>query len=223
MSYYLLKWNDVSDGIKIQGSTVLNETQFKEYEDNVKVLTSKTTKIRKVYIDIGKNDTVEYSSRNKLLKTINVSEISEEYYDVLKNLDMLSFGHIEAIDFILNKKFLDKKVNEKFYSLDFYDNWADEIDLDGYVTFTEKEYKEYEKAAQFVKDNADKIYINLYVGSNESLEYHSPTDIFKHIHVKEISRKEYLARKSSDTLYGGYQDWIDYFLEKEYLDCIDED
>lgn len=65
------------------------------------------------------------------------------------------------------------------------DNWADEMDICGFVIMTDEEYKEFN---QYV--NNIFVPFEISVGTNEELNYENGEDFLRSITVKEITEEE---------------------------------
>lgn len=102
----------------------------------------------------------------------------------------------------------------KYFLIKFSDNWADEMDIRGFETFTESEYNEY-------ISQLDKIEypVEVGIGTNESLEYLSKEDYLRKLTVVEIEQSEL---DTLNKLFGPYErgKFVDL---SEYAEFDDED
>ena len=85
-----------------------------------------------------------------------------------------------------------------YYLLKYEDNWADEMDVEGHVILTEKEYQAFQESLE------DKDYFTFSVGSNEEIEYETIDDLKNRIDVDEISQEEYEVFKKFGLLSAGF-------------------
>jgi hypothetical protein len=70
----------------------------------------------------------------------------------------------------------------------FHDNWADEMDIEGYRIFSEDDWKNYRKyAKKEFEENGEYTY---YVGTNEDINYNSYEDFMGNFEVKTISKEQ---------------------------------
>lgn len=84
-----------------------------------------------------------------------------------------------------------KIMNKKYYLLEYSDNWADEMDVEGIYVMNEKELQEFNGAIEVVKENfrnGREFYF--YVGTNEEIEYSSERELSSSYNVFEISSEE---------------------------------
>lgn len=74
----------------------------------------------------------------------------------------------------------------KYYLVKFYDDWADEFDVEGFMCLTESEYQ------TMIEDARSVLYPRTkYFGTNEFFEYCSFEDWVDHLEIKEISKEQY--------------------------------
>ncbi len=99
MKYYLLIWkSNWADEMDVGGYKVLTENKYKVFDDNSK----KIEKIRRSFsIGVGTNEDIDYRNPRELLNEITVKEISEDYYKMLQNLGLTSFGNTRGIDIVV--------------------------------------------------------------------------------------------------------------------------
>lgn len=76
------------------------------------------------------------------------------------------------------------------------DNWADEMNLDGFVVYTEEQ-----KAAWLAATNHIAGY-TYYVGTNEEIEYDSPGDLRRSVIWTELTEAEAAVLTK---LFNGYR------------------
>jgi hypothetical protein len=67
-------------------------------------------------------------------------------------------------------------------------NWADEMDIDGFQLFTDKQWEKYQKDFQ-KRFKKDKSY-TYYVGTNEDIEYGDFDEFMSDFKVSEITDEE---------------------------------
>lgn len=70
--------------------------------------------------------------------------------------------------------------------INFSDDWADEMNIDGWVIMEEEEWKEIKK-----KVAAKKGYISVGFGTNEDNEYSNGKDFLNTLEVTKLSDDEY--------------------------------
>lgn len=78
----------------------------------------------------------------------------------------------------------------KYFLVKFTDNWADEIDVDGFDTLTEEEVKEFKNRVTSYFDENSEPYIYS-IGTNEELEYYDAETLLSYFTFKEITKEEY--------------------------------
>lgn len=83
------------------------------------------------------------------------------------------------------------------YLLTYSDNWADEMDIDGHIVLTEKEYWEFEKALERCKG------FWFMVGSNQDIEYEDG-EADGVVDVQKITEKEYKVLEKLGLLSAGF-------------------
>jgi hypothetical protein len=67
-------------------------------------------------------------------------------------------------------------------------NWADEMDIDGFRVFTDKQWEKYQKDfKKLFKEDRGYTY---YVGTNEDIEYNSFDEFMSDLKVSEITDEE---------------------------------
>lgn len=88
----------------------------------------------------------------------------------------------------------------KYYLLKYSDNWADEMDIDGYVVIDENRKAELEKAIEYL--NEHKLGICHCIGSNEEIEYAEVSeDLYS---IRELSPDEYKILEKLNILEIGF-------------------
>lgn len=85
---------------------------------------------------------------------------------------------------------------KKYYLLKYEENWADEMDIDGYKVLTEKEKIEFEKNVH--KIQSEEIEVNFCIGSNEDILYNEEDEddenclrVDNAYEITEITETEY--------------------------------
>lgn len=99
------------------------------------------------------------------------------------------------------------KKNEN-YVVVYNDNWADEMDLDGFFTCTGKELKELKKTLLKSKKSA-----NIGIGSNEDIEYSNGKELWNCLTYHKISERE---NQTIERIFGGtfgFADVVNRYLE----------
>ena len=72
-----------------------------------------------------------------------------------------------------------------------YDNWAGEIDTEGFLITTQEEVDDYFfEVKQHFKNNPDD-YLSYSIGSNEEIEHHSFKSVESCLRIKKIKEEEY--------------------------------
>jgi len=90
----------------------------------------------------------------------------------------------------------------KYYLFKYHDNWADEIDIDGYAIMNEKKKNKFEKSINHIKENNTGIYF--YIGTNEEIDHATiPDDLYDFV---EISSDEYKTLKKLNITTMGFAD-----------------
>ncbi len=90
--------------------------------------------------------------------------------------------------------------NKKYYLVKIHTNWADEMNIDGYIIYKEKEYNHWKKGWEKLKGE----YIEVYVGTNQDLEIS-----FDDFYVTEITEEQYKVFKKLDMLNFGHTNIFD--------------
>jgi len=76
-------------------------------------------------------------------------------------------------------------MTEKHVLLKFADNWADEMDVEGFLVVTEAHWAERQAAIQ-----AQTSELSLSIGTNEALEWADGEELLACIEVRELSEAE---------------------------------
>lgn len=75
--------------------------------------------------------------------------------------------------------------------VEIYDNWADEIDTEGFLISTQEEVDDFLfEVKQHFKNNPDD-YLSYSIGSNEEIEHHSFKSVERCLRIKKIKEEEY--------------------------------
>lgn len=96
------------------------------------------------------------------------------------------------------KKTFDENKN---YIVHYSDNWADEMDIEGFIIMSGAELTDYIKFAKLVfkKDGE----YNYYIGTNEEINYESFGVFASHFEIREISEEEYKVLDKLELVYCG--------------------
>jgi hypothetical protein len=95
-------------------------------------------------------------------------------------------------------------------------NWADEMDVEGYVMTTKDKSDDWRKKLKQIDYS-----FSLQIGTNEDIEYSSGEDLISEVVTKNITDEEYVILKKYFGMYGGHTnfwDGLDYVFED-----LDED
>lgn len=88
--YYLVRYaDDWSDEMDIDGHVVLNENRYIDFEialDHMNYL----------WFSVGTNQEIEYESNEQIREVVEVNEISEQDFQTLNRLDLLSTGFADS-------------------------------------------------------------------------------------------------------------------------------
>jgi len=68
-------------------------------------------------------------------------------------------------------------------------NWADEMDVDGFRTMTEKQYKEWGK--EWKKTFKEDGEYTFYIGTNEDIPYEDYESLMADFTVEDITKEEF--------------------------------
>ena len=74
---------------------------------------------------------------------------------------------------------------KKYFLISWADNYADEFDFEGYSILTESEWKKLKKSIK--KKNKS---FELYIGTNEWVEYDNGQELLDCLSVSKITKKE---------------------------------
>lgn len=113
---------------------------------------------------------------------------------------------------------------DKYYLVKWDSNWADEMDIHGFVLFGEKEFKEFKEALNMFKsdERVDEYgEFSFYIGSNEEVTYENANELISEFKIEEITKEAFDI--ILNTLGGsyGFTDGIDFVFE--YEDWLDLD
>lgn len=100
----------------------------------------------------------------------------------------------------------------KFYILRYADNWADEMDLDGFFLMTEAQKQRLDKSLELLE--CVNFYLEFTVGTNQEIEYDSVGDIKRAISIEGITLDQAQTLSSLDLLSTGFAEhFYDYIVE----------
>ena len=103
-----------------------------------------------------------------------------------------------------------KTEEQKYKLVQFSDNWADEMDIEGFVIITDKQWKDFKtKVKGFKKE------LCIAFGSNESNDYNNGEDLLTKINVKNITEDEANILKK---LFGKSYDYLVAYGETGFID-----
>lgn len=96
------------------------------------------------------------------------------------------------------------------------DNWADEMDIEGFVIMTDSEWKEYK---QGIKEKIKPFSIG--IGTNEEIDYDNGEDLLAKLTAKKLTSEEY---KTISGIFGNYWgfDQFQYVIEDNIAEEADE-
>lgn len=97
------------------------------------------------------------------------------------------------------------------------DNWADEMDVEGFKIYDEADWKSYEAEMKAVEKKFD-----ICIGSNEEIEFDCGQDLLNTLTVKKISDDE---AKTVTKLFGtdfGFTQFADVYIEEDEEEEVDE-
>lgn len=100
--------------------------------------------------------------------------------------------------------------------IQFSDNWADEIDVEGCALMTQNEYNKFIIAAK--KAFANEINIDFAIGSNEYISYQSFKDFEETLKITEVTNEEVkILEKFHFDNYGHFPIYLfeEYYEEEE--------
>lgn len=78
--------------------------------------------------------------------------------------------------------------NAKFILVKYYDDWADEFGVHGFIALLEEEWEVYKLKLKEVFGNKSFTY---FFGTNEEITYHTIDELFNRFKVTNISQTEY--------------------------------
>ena len=101
----------------------------------------------------------------------------------------------------------DKETN--YYLVKFYDNWADEMYIEGFDIITKEEKKQFDKAI-----NEDLVFpVEVYFGTNEENTYESAEDVLNcYTFTPLLDEEAETIKKFFGNAYGGgytLENWLD--------------
>ena len=94
------------------------------------------------------------------------------------------------------------------------DNWADEMDVEGFVIMDNSEWKEFQETAKKVNSP-----ISICVGTNEEIEYPNGDALLENITTKKLTSDEAKTITKFFGEYGGHDNFrycLEDALEDEY-------
>jgi hypothetical protein len=102
----------------------------------------------------------------------------------------------------------------------FEDNWADEMDINGFCVMSKKEY---DKMIDEINGINFENELEVYIGTNESIEYTDAQSVLRCLKTKPVTKEEYDVLKKffkqSYSKYIGFGEWVvDRIIERGY-DC----
>lgn len=77
-------------------------------------------------------------------------------------------------------------MKENYVLVKWSDNWADEMDLDGFCIYTESAWKDFRTKLSAYKDE-----FSICVGTNEDIDYSNGKDLLKKMNVHKLSESDY--------------------------------
>lgn len=99
-----------------------------------------------------------------------------------------------------------------YYLLRYEDNWADEMDLDGFVVLDEEEMYDF-NIAMGILSNTD-FYAEFCVGTNQEVIYDDYSSLLRAYEVVEIFESQYLTLNGLDLLSSGFaSSFVDFVIE----------
>jgi hypothetical protein len=100
------------------------------------------------------------------------------------------------------------KSENKNYLIKWESNWADEMDVSGFVVATEKELDEWKTILKNRKTG-----FMFYIGTNEELYYDSGKQLLSECKIKEITKEEAVVLKKLFKEQFGFMEFWYYVLE----------
>ena len=109
-------------------------------------------------------------------------------------------------------------MKENYVLVKWSDNWADEMDLNGFRIYTESEWKDFRTKLSAYKDG-----FTICVGTNEDIDYSNGKDLLKKMKVHKLSESDYatISRIFGD-VYGEQSVFDDSPIDED-TDWEDED
>lgn len=77
-------------------------------------------------------------------------------------------------------------MKENYVLVKWADNWADEMDLEGFRIFAESDWAEFKTKLSAYTDE-----FTICVGTNEDIDYSNGTDLLKKMKVHKLSESDY--------------------------------
>jgi hypothetical protein len=114
------------------------------------------------------------------------------------------------------KKKNDNTENSKYVLVKYCDNYADEMDIYGFIALLEEEWKAYK--TKLKKIYGTKTYTHSF-GTNEQIDYRNINELFDRCVAKSISQSEYeFLLKNFNQLYLDDYDGENFKTEKEVVE-----
>lgn len=115
-----------------------------------------------------------------------------------------------------------------YYLVKYSDNWADEMDIEGFAVFTQKEFCDFSNAIEeimnLIKNGKTYTY---WFGTNEGVEYDHVNYFLKSFEIKTIDALSYSLISgnicNNDHVYGffPFDDMLDFIVD--HLDVGEEE
>jgi hypothetical protein len=92
MSYFLVRWTaSWADEMDVDGFKIFTPGKWEDFKSKLK------NRKEQFEIFVGSNESIDYKNGNQLLKELDVTEITDEEYHVIKKLIGTKFGHNDFI------------------------------------------------------------------------------------------------------------------------------
>jgi len=98
------------------------------------------------------------------------------------------------------------------------DNWADEMDVEGFVILEKEEWESTKKRILSIKEE-----FTMYIGTNEEIEYANGKDFLTNIEVKSLSPDEEKIINKFFGDSGGFYNFLDVYGNDEEDEDEDEE
>lgn len=111
-----------------------------------------------------------------------------------------------------------------YYMLTWQANWADEMNVNGFIILNEKEYEKFIENSKKASKSRNSFEIG--VGSNEDIYYENIDELFDSIFIEKITEEEYEVFKNHDLISFGETRGIEIILYdegKDYWDYNEDD